>query len=145
MQVIDITEEAKAKPETVHALLRDGAVWPTCSSLGSFELESEGETERGGVGAVRIFRTGRYTMRERIVESVPGSRFSYELLSGLALRGYRAEIDLTPLDTGTRIHWRSTFRPKVPGTGWLYRRTLHRLIKGLVHGLATTAAARAAQ
>jgi hypothetical protein len=145
MQVIDITEETSADPASVYALVRDGAVWPTCSSLGSFELESEGETEREGVGAIRVFKTGPYTSRERIVEIVPDRRFSYEMLSGLPLRGYRAEIDLTPAGTGTRIHWRSTFHAKIPGTGWLYRLTLHRLIKGIVHGLATTAARGATQ
>lgn len=58
MRIIDISEETSAEPPTVFALVRDGAVWPTCSPSGSFELESEGETEREGVGAVRVFRTG---------------------------------------------------------------------------------------
>lgn len=79
MRIIDISEETSAEPPTVFALVRDGAVWPTCSPSGSFELESEGETEREGVGAVRVFRTGPYTTREQIVEIVPDRRFSYEL------------------------------------------------------------------
>jgi polyketide cyclase/dehydrase/lipid transport protein len=142
MQVIDITERTPAGPDTVHALLRDGASWPEFSSLGSFRLVSEGETEREGVGAVREFRTGRYVTRERIVEIVPGRRFCYVMVSGLALTGYRAEIDLTEVDGGTEIHWRASFRAKVPGTGWIYRSTLRRLIAGLVRGLADVSAAK---
>ncbi len=41
--------------------------------------------------------------------------------------------------TGTTINWRSTFRPKVPGCGWIYRRELGKFIKRTVEGLATAA------
>jgi hypothetical protein len=64
----------------------------------------------------------------------------YELLAGLPLRGYRADIDLTPADGGTVIHWRSRFTAKVPGTGWLYRWALGRFIQRCADGLATHAA-----
>ncbi|GAB3980315.1 SRPBCC family protein [Plantactinospora veratri] len=95
----------------------------------------------GGVGAIRIFRTGWLTSRERVVERVPDRRFSYELLSGLPLRDYRADVDLTPERGGTSIRWHSTFAARVPGTGWLYRRALHRFIGQVAAGLAAHAAA----
>ncbi len=38
-----------------------------------------------------------------------------------------------------RIQWHSSFDPKVPGTGWLYRHQLRRFIKRLVDGLARRA------
>ena len=139
MQTINVTaHSSKAAPE-LYALLADGASWPTWSPIGSFELERPGGSEREGVGAVRVFRTGRYTSREELVELVPGRRLSYVLLSGLPLRGYRADIDLTPNGTGTEIRWHSTFRPKVPGTGWLYRVALTRFIRRCANGLAAAA------
>ncbi|HEY2636983.1 MAG TPA: SRPBCC family protein, partial [Solirubrobacteraceae bacterium] len=142
VQDINRSTTTAADPATVYALLRDGATWPTWSPLGSFELERpapDGEPE--GVGAVRIFRTGRVTSRERIVELVPERRLSYILLSGLPLRGYRADVDIIPQDDGTtKIRWHSTFAPKVPGTGWLYRLTLGRFIGRVVDGLAAHAA-----
>ena len=61
------------------------------------------------------------------------------LEAGLPLRDYKAVITLTPAAGGTSINWRSTFRPKVPGTGWLYRRELGKFIKGTVEGLAAAA------
>ena len=102
-QDIRVSATTPASPETVYALLRDGASWPEWSPLGSFELERPAGDEPEGVGAIRIFRTGRVTSREQIVA------------------------------------WHSSFDPKVPGTGWLYRHQLRRFIKRLVDGLARRA------
>ena len=62
------------------------------------------------------------------------------LEAGLPLRDYRAVVTLTPgAGGGTSINWRSTFRAKVPGTGWLYRRQLGKFIGETVEGLAAAA------
>ncbi|WP_151769864.1 SRPBCC family protein [Streptomyces abyssomicinicus] len=136
-QVVAHTVRTTAAPALVHALLRDGAGWPAWSPLDSFVLESEAPGGGEGVGAVRVFRTGRHVSRERIVASVPDRHFAYVLLSGLPLRDYRADVELTPgEDGGTTIRWRSVFRAKVPGTGWIYRAALHRFTGDLVRGLA---------
>ena len=71
---------------------------------------------------------------------MPGRRLSYVLLSGLPLRNYRADVDLTPMDGGTAIRWHSKFGAARPGTGWLYRWALGRFIRQTVHGLAEHAA-----
>jgi hypothetical protein len=136
-QVVEHTVRTTAAPDTVHALLRDGAGWPGWSPLESFALESPAPGGGEGVGAVRVFRTGRHVSRELIVASVPDRHFAYVLLSGLPLRDYRADVRLTPCeDGGTEIRWRSVFRAKVPGTGWIYRTALHRFVGDLVRGLA---------
>jgi hypothetical protein len=137
---IDVTATTTARPSDVYALLRDGSTWPTWSPLGSFELEREGASEREGLGAIRIFKTGRTRSCEEIVELIPDRRLSYALRSGLPLRGYRADVDLEPIDGGTTIHWRSSFDPKVPGTGWFYRLVLARFIARTARGLADYAA-----
>jgi Polyketide cyclase / dehydrase and lipid transport len=140
-QKISVRAETTADPDAVYALLVDGATWPTWSPLGSFELEQAGPDGGEGVGAVRVFRTGRVTSRERVAELVPGRRFSYELLSGLPVRDYRADVDLArAAGGGTEIHWRSRFLPKVPGTGWLIRRRLTDFIGQCARGLAARAA-----
>lgn len=139
VQQIDARAHTAASPAAVHALLRDGATWPEWGTVETFALEREGPDGGESVGAIRNFRTGRYLMREKIVEIVPDRRFSYALLSGLALHDYRADVDLTPSDGGTDIHWHTTFRAKVPGMGWLYRRALQRITEGFVQGLAERA------
>jgi hypothetical protein len=138
-EVIDETVTTGADPASVYALLADGSTWPDWSPLDSFELIAPGDGTPEGLGAVRLFTTGRHKSRERVVTCRPGEVFAYELEAGLPLRDYKAVITLTPTAEGTAINWRSTFWPKVPGTGWLYRRELGKFIGRTVKGLAAAA------
>ncbi len=129
-----------APPEVVFALVADGASYPRWSPIESFELEREGDPPPEGVGAIRVFRQGRITGRDLIVEIVPNRRFVYTALSGLPTRDYRGEVDLTPTaDGGTDIHWHSSFFPKFPGTGFLMARGLGRFVAQCANGLAAAA------
>ena len=93
-QVIDETVMTQADAASVYALLADGSTWPGWSPLGSFELIEPGEGLPEGLGAVRLFTTGRHKSRERVVTCEPGKVFGYELEAGLPLRDYRAVITL---------------------------------------------------
>jgi hypothetical protein len=136
-QVIDETVMTTADPGSVYALLADGSTWPEWSPIDSFDLIEPGDGTPEGLGAVRLFTTGRHKSRERVVTCRPGVAFAYELEKGVPLRDYRAVITLTPAaGGGTSITWRSTFRPKVPGTGGIYRRELGKFIRRTVEGLA---------
>ncbi|MBO3744769.1 SRPBCC family protein [Streptosporangiaceae bacterium NEAU-GS5] len=143
MLEINVRARSAAAPDKLYALVADGARWPECSAIGSFELERPGETEAEGVGAIRVFKTGTVKSRELVVEAVPGRRFAYTMLSGMPLRDYRADVELTPDGDGTIIEWRARFAAKYPGTGWFYRSLLQRVIGGLVRGLAARAAVSA--
>jgi hypothetical protein len=143
-QRIEHHATTSADPATVYALLRDGATWPSWSPIESFELERPGADDPEGLGAVRVFRNGRVTGRDTIVELVPERRFSYTHVSSLPIRNYRADVDLEPDGEGTAIRWVSAFDPKIPGTGRLMRRALDGFIAGLTDGLAQRAAAGAA-
>lgn len=144
LQVIDQTASTRGGPGAVYELLADGATWPMWSPIGSFELLAPGDGSPEGLGAVRLFTTGRHKSRERVVERQPGRTFAYVLEAGLALRDYKAVITLSPgADGGTTINWRSTFRAKVPGTGGLYRRQLGAFIEQCVQGLAAAAGEQA--
>jgi len=136
VSVIEHEATTTASPAAVFALLADGSTWPRWSPIGSFELLEPGDAMPEGVGAVRMFHTGRVHSKERVVTAKPNETFAYELVSGLAVREYRAAVTLSPGESGTTIRWRSTFRAKVPGTGWLYRRQLGRFIGQTVEGLA---------
>ena len=139
-KVICETAWSAAGPAAVYRLMRDGSTWPVWSPIGSFRLEREGEGGGESVGAIRVFKTGRATSVEELVELRPDRRLSYILLSGLPIRDYRSDIDLEPRDGGTAIQWRSTFHPKRPGTGWIYRYALGKFIQRCVDGLAAHAA-----
>ena len=142
-QSIEHTATTTADPATVYALLREGATWPVWGPLDSFELERPGEQEPEGLGAVRIFRSGRVTGRDTIAELVQDRRFSYTHVSNLPIKNYRADVDLTPAGDGTAIRWVSAFDPKLPGTGALLRRGLDGFVSKLANGLAEHASSLA--
>jgi uncharacterized protein YndB with AHSA1/START domain len=132
---IDVKAHTKAPAERVFALLGDARSWSRWAPFDEAVVE-QGE----GVGEVRRFRTGRVTTRERVTVLEPPSRFGYELLSGLPIRDYRAEVTLVPASGGgTEIRWRSKFGAMIPGTGWMMRRRLGRFIAETAQGLARAA------
>jgi hypothetical protein len=146
--VIHVEERSAAAPAAVFALLARTEGWPEWSSMSKGELEEPAPgSEPEGVGALRRFTTGRRVSRERVVVFDPDRQLSYELLSGLPLGGYRADVTLAPTDDGgTLITWHSTFRPARRATGWLYRAALGRFIartaRQLARGAERTAATR---
>jgi len=133
-QEIDIRKTTPAEPAAVWHLLGDSATWPSWTPIERAQIERPGPAE--GPGEIRTFKTGRVTVREEIVERDAERRLSYRLLGGLAVRDYRADIDLTPTPEGTEIRWHTTFRAKVPGAGGLYRRALEKATRQFVDGLA---------
>lgn len=145
IQHINETAHSQASPATLYAMLLDRPTWPNWSPLDSFEPEVDGRDGPRSVGAIGTFVTGRSRSREEIVELVPDRRLSYRLLSGLPMRGYRADVDLEPSPSGlgTDIRWHSSFTVTRPGTGWVLRRALGRFIAKTVRGLAAEASRRA--
>lgn len=138
-QMIDVRGTTPADPAAVWRLLGDSSTWPQWTPIESFELERPGGED--GLGELRAFTTGRVRVHEEIVVREPERRLVYTLRSGLAVRDYRAEITLAPAGGETAIRWHTTFRPKVPGMGWVYRRALERATRRFVDGLAEHAVA----
>jgi uncharacterized protein YndB with AHSA1/START domain len=137
---IDVTAETTASAADVFALLADGTTWPNWAPIDSFELERRGDPPPEGVGAIRVFKRGRVTGRDEIVEIVPGRRLGYVSISGLAIKDYRATVDLEDAGDGTAIHWRASFFPKIPGTGLILQRGIQRFLRQCADGLAQKAA-----
>lgn len=138
---IHVVRTIEADPAAIWRLLGDSSTWPSWTPIESFALERPGDAD--GVGEIRVFRTGRLRVREEVVEIEPNRRLSYVLLSGLAVRGYRAQVDLAPSGVqgpaATDLRWHTTFSAKLPGSGWLYRRAIARATQEFVAGLATHA------
>jgi Polyketide cyclase / dehydrase and lipid transport len=139
---ICVTAHSAAPPETLYALLKDPSTWPAWSPMQAAELKTPGPDEPNGVGSVRALTRGRMRGLDQVVELVPGRRFSYRHLSGLPVRGYRGDVELTPAASGTQISWRSTFAPKYVGTGWFWRLALRRMLQQMASGLAGYPSAR---
>jgi hypothetical protein len=143
-QVVHAEAHSTASPDQVFRVLADTVRWPEWTPFTSASLEEPATgSDPNGLGSLRRFQKGRTTSRERVVAYEPGRRLAYELVTGLPLRDYHAEVTLRPADGGTAITWQSTFRPKVPGTGWIYRMALQKFISQLTPALAAHAATTA--
>jgi hypothetical protein len=137
LRSVDVSAQSRASAETLYRLLADGSTWPRWSPMESFELERPGDPPPEGVGAIRVFRKGRTTGRDEILELVRNRRFRYANLSGVQVRDYVAAVELTPVADGTTsIRWQATFTPAVPGTGAVAERSIRRLLRQCVSGLA---------
>ena len=139
--VIEKRATTTADAGVVFDLLCDALSWPTWSPLGTAEVERPSPDGLGAVGERRLFVTRGMRSHEEVVASDRPDRFAYVLRKGLPLAGYRADVTMTPRadGAGTDIMWRSTFRAKVPCTGWLFRWQLGGFIGHVVEGLAARA------
>jgi uncharacterized protein YndB with AHSA1/START domain len=136
---VEILAEAvsAAPPERVFALLAAGDRWQEWA--GPFVPRSRWQVPGdpvGGVGAVRRLGVAPFVSRERVTEHQPPHRLSYVIDSPAPYRGYRSTVELAPADGGTRITWRSTFEPRVPGTGWVLRWFLGAVVRSFARNLA---------
>ena len=139
MQAISVQARSNAAPDRVWEPLADTASWADWAPFDEAELESAGSPEPQGVGAVRRFRHGRRETRERVVAFEPPRHFAYELLSGLPIRDYRADVTLEPADGGTTIRWESRFRGKFPVPAALVKPALERFVRRTAEGVARAA------
>ncbi|MGW1287475.1 SRPBCC family protein [Streptomyces sp. NPDC001118] len=136
-----VTAHSSANPDAVFTVLVHTATWPSWSPIDAVEIEG-GDPERPQqVGDTRVFRTGRATSRERIVELVADQRFGYENVSG-PFRSYRGTVELTEVPRGgTSITWSAVFEPKLRLSGPFWRWYLTRFMRRMVDGLAVYAEA----
>lgn len=139
MQTIHHELRSPTSPSDVYRLLADSMTWPSWTPITHCEIT---QTEAPGRLEERIFTNGRHRVHERVVEKSPDTCVAYTLLGGLAIKDYLARITLAAVPGGTIITWHTTFRPKVPGTGRLYRRALDAATAEFVSGLAKEAAKR---
>jgi hypothetical protein len=141
--VIDAQARSRAPRETVWALVADVNTWSEWGAWQATELEQEGSPVPEGVGAIRRLVRKPVTTREQVTAFEPPGRFAYEMLSGLPLGDYKAEVTLTDIADGTEIRWRSEFDARIPGTGSLLRRQLGGFIADTAKRLARAAEQRA--
>jgi hypothetical protein len=130
-----------ASPDVVFRILADATGWKDWG--GPFIRESfwerEGTPPPGGVGAIKRLGGKPIYSREETVEYDPPGHYAYRIVTGQPVRSYRADVDLTPVDGGTRIRWAFRFEPKVPGTGAFMRFYLGRIVAGFTRRLAAYA------
>jgi hypothetical protein len=143
-QVIDAKRHSRAPREVIWTILAEGGSWSDWGPWTKSELEREGSPPPGGMGSVKRLTRGRLTLREEVTEFEAPIRYGYKLLSGLPVRNYRAHVTLSEAGDGTDIEWHSEFEGRLPGTGWLVRRSLQRAVNDVASRLADEAQRRSA-
>jgi uncharacterized protein YndB with AHSA1/START domain len=137
----EVTARSAAPPARVFALLADATSWPEWAGplIGHGSWDREGTPAPGGVGAIRRLGRAPVFAREEIVAYEPPSHHAYTIVAGNPVRNYRADVHLDAEGTGTRITWRGTFDPLVPGTGALLNAFYRRVIGSTAQRLAAHA------
>ena len=106
---IEASAWSSAPRETVWEVLADHRHYAEWGLWKQSELEREGSPAPNGVGAVRRLIRRPTVSREEITVFEPPQRLTYDLLSGLPVHNYRAEVTLAEESGGTEIRWRSEF------------------------------------
>ena len=116
----------------VWSLLADTAGWTGWAGFDEARRTRDGAPEPEGVGAHRLFLSGKVRNEEEIVRFEPGKALGYKVIAGnLPFREYRSEVTLDPAaDGGTSIRWRSTYRAEVAGLGRADRAPLRAIPPG---------------
>jgi uncharacterized protein YndB with AHSA1/START domain len=136
-----VSARSAAPPERVFAILADGARWSEWAGpvIRRSWWDREGDPAPGGVGALRRLGTRQFASCEEIVAYDPPTHLAYTIVSGQPVRGYRADVRLSPDGSGTRIDWSGTFEPLIPGTGAALRWWFTQLVGGFARRLAERA------
>jgi hypothetical protein len=137
---IEVTARSAAGAEAVWSVLVDSLRWPEWTFVPAACIEREGDPPPFGLGAIRRMGRAPVITREEVTTWEPPQRYGYRLVSGMPMRGYHAEVTLTPDGIGTAVRWRSSFeRATVPGTAPLLRWFLRRMLGGFAKNLAKQA------
>jgi Polyketide cyclase / dehydrase and lipid transport len=132
---VDAAARSEAPRERVWEVLADVPRWSEWGPWTGTSFEREGTPAPGGIGAVRVLKRFPMTFREELIEFQPPGRMAYTLLSGMPVRDYRAEVELSDMGEGTEIHWHSEF-DALPGVGGFYRRLLQRAFDDITPSVA---------
>lgn len=127
--------QVAASPETVFEVMTDHERYAEFTPLRKSSLEREGETDRNGVGAIRVF-TALGPLREEILAYEPARRYSYKMLSGAPLRDHVGTVSLTPQDGGTKVVYAVRTTPTIPLLGSALIPVVKLSISQLLAGIA---------
>ncbi|MCU1592381.1 MAG: Polyketide cyclase/dehydrase [Frankiales bacterium] len=135
-----VESQSAAPPETVFAVLADGARWQDWAGPAVPRSSWESAAPAGGLGAVRRLGLGPLSSREEIVGYDPPRRLAYVLRSGERLHHYRASVDLRAEPSGgTHIVWSGTVESSLPGLAGPLAGVFRHLVSGFAARLARQA------
>jgi uncharacterized protein YndB with AHSA1/START domain len=122
--------------DRVFARYTDHAGWTEWAGVGRVRLARPGSPDPNGKGAVRAF-SSTPGLREEVIAFDPPRRMEYRIVAGpVPMKDHHGEVVFAEHGTGTRLTWRVTFRPAIPGLGWAMERGLTLLFRRMLASLA---------
>ena len=146
MQTISSSTPIAAPQEVAWDVMADHELYARWVPRSQVDLEIEGSPQRGGVGAIRVFRIGPVRTRQEITAFDPPRRMAYRVLSvPLPVRNCRSDLLLVAEEDGSActLHWDCWFDPLVPLTGGILRQALAAATARMSAGIAAEAEHRA--
>ncbi len=133
-----------APVDVVWAVLTDHAGYRAWTPVPTTRLETPGEPDRNGVGAVRFLGAGPLGAREQVLVHEPEQHLAYTVVSGVPVRDYRVDARLTDGGGWTSLVYEGRFSAAVPGTGPVLAVVVRGVLRTLVVSLARESERRAA-
>jgi len=136
-----IRRHSTASPETLFAIVSDGARWSEWAAplIPYSTWECLSPAGDGGVGAIRAVGRRRRPTREMVTIHEPGHRHGYTMLTDGPIHDYRAEVTFDEGADGTRITWRGRYETRWRAMGAAYWLVLRVVLGTLTRKLVTAA------
>ena len=113
----EIVVHCDAPVAEVWPLVAEAERWKEWTFLTRTYLKRAGAPERDGVGALRRFAVGPFGSEEEVVAFEAPRHLGYVAHKGMPARHYRADVVLESDGDGTKVTWKGSLQPLVPGTG----------------------------
>lgn len=135
-QVVEVERAFDHPIAEVFARYTDHDGWSRWAGFGKIIVAREGTDSRFGVGSVRAFERVP-GLREEVVRLEPPRVQAYRVTAGpVPFTDHLGEVMFEEEGARTRVRWRVSFRPMVPGTGWVLGRGLRVLFGRVLRRLA---------
>ena len=140
-RTVEVVRSCAASPTAVWELLADVEKWAEWGLFEEARLLAPGPDEPQGVGARRYLRADRIKNEEEIYVYEPPHRLAYFAINtSVPVSDQRSEVRLEEMPTGgTEIWWRTSYRAKIFGTGWMVDRSLKLFLTDTTRRLAVRA------
>jgi hypothetical protein len=139
----EIRRRIAAPAQDVWNALADHRGYRNWTPVTTSKLEQLGSPDPNGVGALRALGVGPVLAKELIVEFEPESfHLAYELVRGVPVTGYRADVYLTADGDATELLWRGRFQSAPPGMALMLNAFLRKVVADTAKGLDRHVATR---
>lgn len=133
MKTVTVEKVIPIPSEKVWAFISNFADFP--GKANSVVVNHAGDPKAHGAGTIRTITNGNRKFVERIETIDPPNAFTYSLLAGAPVKDYHGRAEFKAIGNQTKVRWSGTFKPALPGTGWILALMTRKIIQGIIADL----------